>query len=42
MASRRAHATPIQGATEQGWLNIYSRTVKPLARGAVLIPIQPR
>ncbi|PLP96287.1 dihydroxy-acid dehydratase [Cupriavidus pauculus] len=42
MAARRAHATPISGAMEQGWLNIYSKTVKPLARGAVLIPIQPR
>lgn len=42
MATRRAEATPIVGATEQGWLNIYSKTVKPLARGAVLIPIQPR
>jgi dihydroxy-acid dehydratase len=42
MASRRVEAAPIQGATEQGWLNIYSKTVKPLARGAVLIPIHPR
>ncbi|NUA27812.1 dihydroxy-acid dehydratase [Cupriavidus basilensis] len=42
MASRRAEATPIQGASEQGWLSIYSKTVTPLARGAVLIPIYPR
>jgi len=42
MAARRVEAAPIQGATEQGWLNIYSKTVKPLARGAVLIPIHPR
>ncbi|WP_349604949.1 MULTISPECIES: dihydroxy-acid dehydratase [Cupriavidus] len=42
MAARRARTAPILGATEQGWLNIYSKTVKPLARGAVLIPIHPR
>lgn len=42
MATRRAQAAPILGAKEQGWLNIYSKTVKPLARGAVLIPIHPR
>ncbi|CAG2154854.1 Dihydroxy-acid dehydratase [Cupriavidus yeoncheonensis] len=42
MAARQARAVPILGATEQGWLNIYSKTVKPLARGAVLIPIHPR
>lgn len=42
MATRREHAVPVTGVKEQGWLDIYSRTVKPLARGAVLIPIQPR
>lgn len=42
LAARQANAAPILGVKEQGWLNIYSKTVKPLARGAVLIPIHPR
>ncbi|MEI2417159.1 dihydroxy-acid dehydratase [Orrella sp. JC864] len=38
-ADRQAAHVPAQ---EHGWLDIYSRTVKPLSRGAVLIPLKTR
>lgn len=37
--AKRSAETPLStSAIERGWLSIYSRTVRPLARGAVLIP----
>lgn len=37
LAERAQQAGPWRVADEKGWLNIYARTVQPLARGAVLL-----
>ena len=43
LAARQAEGQPAhRPAQENGWLDIYSRTVKPLSRGAVLIPLKTR
>lgn len=39
---RRQQPNPVVASQEHGWLDVYRRTVQPLARGAVLIPIKPR
>ncbi len=38
IASRQALGKQVEPAKEYGWLSIYSRTVEPMSRGAVLIP----
>jgi dihydroxy-acid dehydratase len=42
LEARAQAAGPWQIADEKGWLNVYSRTVQPLARGAVLFLKQDR
>jgi len=42
MAKRKSEPPPSYGANEHGWLSIYSKTVKPLGRGGVLIPINSK
>ncbi len=40
MQARKSGPANAYGADERGWLSIYSKTVKPLGRGGVLIPIK--